>query len=493
MSSSFDDEREALHRLRVISGIGNEHPLAFLADLAIQANAGHHDVQFEHCFEAYIRKFAHFSNSAIEYAYKTTRYRRPDAHEINVELGNSMELSASIQSHRSYFANIDLSLGCLLALYDVCMRATSAQDFLNADLQKRTKGNDFWPGNYTIEHDVNTMFQVQHRYFDYNLKLGSGNTNQINNNVSLPFVRKFPIDLGRVMLAERLFLDATRWIFLHEESHYRLGHLDFLRSVGREKADTRIQLSEYRLEIGSGDVMDTRPIVEWQADRAASQICADLTLWNEPLFAEMFPSYLQLKEMWQVRYLLVSMGVSSIVLDEGRFHNGQPTNYPTVKARLCTMMTSALTRMLAPEYEGEVTVRGPDGSLDIEKLITFVQRVSEAFMDLETVYALVRSDDGRDDFDLEPLLLDRDHAFLIGIIYTYTTLKKIAVGEKAKAYLERLMSVHLETLDINLEAIDILEYKQDIYTTLDEHNLLHDLDKEKYWEFFRTYREFCEP
>ena len=294
------------------------------------------------------------------------------------------------------------------------------------------------------------------------------------------------------MIADSMFFNAIRWIFLHEESHYRLGHLDYLRHVRKNEIGA-ISLSEYSLNISSESRLNTTPIIEWEADRSASQISADMILQNNPILHEMIPDYIKVGEFWQVRYLIATLGISTIALDEGRFHAGHPPNYPTVKVRLCTIMQSILLRMLSKEFEGDIRLISKSGNFQIDLLILFVERVSEAFNDIHTVYELIKSDDNRDQFDFEPLLLSKTHAYLMGIFYTYLGLEKSVTGDVQKKYIMQIMKIHIDIIGININDPENAECVSNILDTLNEYFSLYDSDRFEFWDIFSPFRDRCTP
>lgn len=236
-----------------------------------------------------------------------------------------------------------ISLGALLAIEDLVFRACCNEDFFSFDV---SRGVSLWQGCQCLWLQWGRE-RPRTRFYDYHsVQARDIPIDSEDSSLSRMF-RAVPLDRARMLLATHMSVIALMWLAMHEEGHYRLGHLHY-----RAK-DTRLGAHPIRETLGtgtgSGDDFLHRAF-EWQADRHA--IAAVVDVYLRPSEYGCLPHYCPQTPSWLLRIALTSAGMMILVLAKAQSVRGTTLSYPSLRTRFVTAIICALGRITAPWWPG---------------------------------------------------------------------------------------------------------------------------------------------
>ena len=305
------------------------------------------------------------------------------------------------------------------------MRAVSSEGFLNP-ARDGPRGQMAWAGGRCLEPEVLSAPKV--RYFNYlpneqfvpdaraialrDYVHGSprehlwGSPSWIGR-----YVKKMPTDKTRLKLAIAMVDIGLLWILLHEEAHFRLGHLHLSGEVKGIRGEVRHQPSSRLSDLF--DPVRANHVFEWQADRHATDGIIDI-LTFEPAYRDLLPDHIKNSWVWILRFAIASIGVVMSAIDVGRFHFGSSKYYPPPSVRFCAVARSAHWRVInnldyLPPADPNSHFAFPCLALPGELPALFLDGIAGSVWDIGIVLDVIRSEEGRI-YDVDPLLAEGQHS-----------------------------------------------------------------------------------
>lgn len=246
---------------------------------------------------------------------------------------------------------ITFSTGVLKSLDDLFLRAVNNMDFLSLGAGDRGRT---WPGEKCVWMS-NPFFFPNVRFVDYRYR--ALDYSQASRVFDLSrFENLLPISMGRHCyvwtldehrrkLASRLLEFSLLWIYMHEENHLLLGHIDYLASKYRKDGDEeKFGENERALDPEQSAVYSrVRRNCEWDADRLASEDMVRVLFSEE--YVDIVPPALGHSALNLWRIIFVSIGVVCLLFQKSRSVLGDSEYYTSPKSRMATAaigMVSAL-------------------------------------------------------------------------------------------------------------------------------------------------------
>lgn len=289
----------------------------------------------------------------MEHLFKNSRPSDPgypnDLIQLNAESSVGFDAFVAPIGHESPAVRITVSSGVLLALDDLFYRLSAHQAFFNS--RPFTGQKELWPGGDCLwpllgvhrtrgtHHELMAPSPTV-RYFDYQplpldtpsqASLQAGATSYLSS-----FFSAVPKEEHRRLIAHNMVGIAMKWILLHEESHFAEGHLAFQERIGAgvpyvEKLGKKTQQTALAMR---------RKVMEWQADRSATEGSFDLIWKNlESLEFQSFPPGIRAgeKNEFCLRFLMTSIGTVSLLFRYVEILRDVHQGYPKPQTRLAAM------------------------------------------------------------------------------------------------------------------------------------------------------------
>ena len=261
---------------------------------------------------------------------------------VRYEVSENLQLDAKVTITGESSIVTTISRGAYLSLQDLALRCASSENFFNA-LDRDPEYLEGWKGS-SCRAPLLTHHPVA-RYFDYNIshtsiapklhQIWSLTGMNIPESTRLPwiglFIKKLPMDNERLLLAQFILQVGISWIALHEEEHFRQGHLQYrlkLRNENKSHLFTE-QMSK---------------AFEFQADAKAAKGVADI--FFNANSQNTLPTYAQKDWCWLLRLLIVSVGLVIISIDIGRRKKGTSSFYPSPIIRIHTVIRHVIVHAL---------------------------------------------------------------------------------------------------------------------------------------------------
>lgn len=378
--------------------------------------------------------------------------------------------------------SVKFSMGSYLAIQDISLRALCSQNFYNplsGDSEYRMR----WRGSQVKSPPK--FFEPEQRYLNYAQTIGA-----VDNRISdiyeqsgfstedlgkLPWaggiLDRVPIDEDRLTLAAHMQHVSMMFMFLHEECHYRQGHLPFLKN------DWQNYSSEEQIQISR--------CFEYQADKDACQ--GILELFIDKSFQEMLPSYARKDLSWLIRIVLTSLGLCFLLAEIDRRKLGECEYYPRPLTRLFGVFKAIQGMMLIKQTYREFSY-GIFGRrlTEAQFLGQCVRAFTGALWDLTEVQMLIADSVNFDEFGFWPL----------SDAFPFMASSVLVVGEQFSSeghMLERDMeTARLCARDFNMSVEDAMDFRDfaisqvhELRKLIEASDSLRPLtDKYRFWETY---------
>ncbi len=453
--------------------------------------------EFVELYEGYVKSYL---IGEIQRIFSATRSDL----QTNREFTHSIEFKTTSEKHAFAKSEIDsdrrlkitISLGLFHALQDCCLRAFSAQEFFN-DLDALAKGEgQYWRGGKTLELGDMTDEKPNARYFDYALEALPSpirlDWQEEFSKVGV-YIKKIPLDDERVQAA-RIALDiGLFFLFLHEENHFILGHLDYIEDYFSSR-----ELDEFSflLEHDDSPFTELEPeiskVFEWQADRQAVRDV--MSFWRGVDLQELLPDYAKNSSPWRVHLVTSAIGLVMLVLDRARLQLGDAEGYPPVRVRFCSSIQAISAELL----HGELlpVLRDNGSEVFISTLLEHIQAIGNAIYDVSIAREMINEDEPLNSEDQDPIVRERKGALVAGVIYVVDGLIDLA-GDKGAEFRNTMEIVRQKSLDLiaatftedgerHSGSLDALV--AEAQSTLAEHRAFLDLNSSRFWSELEPYR-----
>jgi len=353
------------------------------------------------------------SLQAMDLSCSETRYppSSGDRLHIDCELLNDRVFNACVELVGDHHIKISFSTGLFMSITDLTLRALSIDSYARKFDEPETKcrcylSRDFFNPPIT-------------RYVDYRQRGDCETSSEILGQQSTgPFLAKFvksvPLDSNRLGMTGTMAKIATMWIFLHEEGHYRRGHLHLEGDEGRMPV---FQIGSKKGSIKRPECKDevvaySSKILEFEADQYATR--ALYSVWLEEYEKALLRGQIT-QAQFNERLVLVlkSAFVAVFALDRNRRANGEAPNYPSIHTRFTTVMGGLY-------WMGTSRTFGEDRGM-VETFEAFWDRatsipvIGSCFSDL--VHYINREEGVVGEFDSEDFLLEDPEECILLMIY----------------------------------------------------------------------------
>jgi len=158
------------------------------------------------------------------------------------------------------------------------------------------------------------------------------------------FFTGIPRENGRILQAQNMVGIAMRWILLHEESHYIEGHLSFADQLRVAGEIETINSTVSHIPLATDAL---RRVIEWHADRSATESEFDLLMSSYEAYAEQnVPHGVRSDEImkYSLRFMMTTIGVVNLLFRLLEIRNGVSASYPSARTRLATMFFAVAKR-----------------------------------------------------------------------------------------------------------------------------------------------------
>jgi len=256
-----------------------------------------------------------------------------DSLETSYNVLPELEFGAEVHILSEKEITVNVNLGVLFCLQDLALRACSAETFFNPhpgdhDFELAWQGSrcraplQTFPPRLRYWDYSTTGPQIDPRLFD--IWQATGTTPKSSEDIPWigRFIRKAPADPERLELAVAMMHVALTWIVLHEEAHFRQGHLLYRERSRREDPNFIY-------------TPDMSRAFEFQADKDATDGVASIffrSIWHQAL-----PDYARRDWSWLMRFVSTAVGLAIIAMDIGRRRYGQVEYYPEPRTRWLTV------------------------------------------------------------------------------------------------------------------------------------------------------------
>lgn len=271
---------------------------------------------------------AYYSHELTRIFVRTRKSTANQVDGLSWLITRDSRFSASITDRDTGGPQINISVGLIHSLTDLALRAACSENFCNP-LPGDPMFEFRWRGGKTRE--LHTNVKPLSRFRDYSpAYIGYGSTipealtaEQLNlQNVGVtPFVSRIPVDPNRLQLAQNLIRIALTWVFLHEEAHAVLNHLE---------------------EVSSGSVNSERPEqMEQEADAYASERTFSTYIEDDTAF-ECLGIGLKGDLRWRINLVssAIALAMTGIVTNETVTFGGE--NHPPAEVRLLRAALSVM-------------------------------------------------------------------------------------------------------------------------------------------------------
>lgn len=407
---------------------------------------------------------------------------KEDPLKIKYGIDKNLKFNAYTELHDKYSVSINLSRGIYLSLQDLSLRAISSENFYNpfrSDNEYPLK----WPGSSCIV--TSPTFHPKNRYFDYSTKCFDPDSHledtwyklglQFKGENEVPwigqYVKKLPEDNNRLVLASGIMNIALTWICLHEEEHFRQGHLQYLTDND----------AEYTTEMSIA--------FEFQADKSAAQGIADIFFRKN--IQDSLPQYAQGDWLWLLRFLMTSVGMAILIIDIGRRIQGNSSHHPRPRTRLLTVFRHITYYVGKAVGFEQFNADSSYGNCDREGVWTRQQwALSGALSDLTEVQMILDREDPVPDADpLWPLSDAFPYMASPPIFWNSTTAIDIPAIQNQLDESARKMAL-LAQFDYKISSQEAMEYYNIAGEWTNELNKLIDMSNSNFRDFTKKYREW---
>lgn len=288
----------------------------------------------------------------VEAFYSGSRALDPDYpnERVNYRSTPSLRFDAhvSLDPEKQNVANIDVSLGCLLSIDDLCFRMASNHGFfapkdvvLANQFDQITPWRVVWPelgvrGNCENVRQGDLLLPKQ-RFEDYeSLTLSETGRKYFKNGRSSflsGFFAGYPMDEMRHILARKLAMIGLGWLLLHEESHFAEGHFAYTKN--------RFGIADDSCFEGEEELSGLlRKVMEWHADHGATNGIFDIVFQNAAHFVHgIYPEPSPQDELKTdtLRLMMTGIGMVKLLFRRLELLRGCSEIYPTAFTRLTTL------------------------------------------------------------------------------------------------------------------------------------------------------------
>jgi hypothetical protein len=316
-----DDAASAVSLLRLTSQEADHFARRLLneRDLRFYLDAGQATLRSTLAFIHDHSRYVGVADDPLKIAYRCT---------------DDLCFSAYVVPEAADAITIHVSMGTLWALQDAILRAFSSQNFFNALIGDHEYANR-WRG-CECRAPLDT-FRPRVRYWDYAAAAYAPHPVLVglwrDHGIPQPsehdgpwigrFTKKLPYDDGRLRLSALMLDIALAWITLHEEAHYRQGHLPY--RMARTQGGQAEPLSADMLQA-----------FEFQADKDATQ--GIVNVFFRPAVQRLLPPYASGDPYWVMRFLADAIGMVILVMDVGRRCDGHASSHPLPRVRFLAVM-----------------------------------------------------------------------------------------------------------------------------------------------------------
>jgi len=184
-------------------------------------------------------------------------------------------------------------------------------------------------------------------------------------------------DSARVNLGYLFSHIALTWIFFHEYSHIKLGHLNFLKSIKGKSNNERINISESKKvrELDESFIysktISTRTIIEWESDILATKMTFEF--WKDLNLSAVIGTTKN-KNYWKWRAILTSLMGVIVLLEKAKIIYGQTDAYPEPRSRIFSLIYQLIHQLLSSDKISEI-------NFDSKSENTFYS-ISSSFFDI---------------------------------------------------------------------------------------------------------------
>jgi hypothetical protein len=286
---------------------------------------------------------------------------------------------------------VRVSKGLCLALDDALLSSLCVLGFFTARLQA-----DDLPEVYPIgacgaeNHD---------RYFDYS------RTN-VSSSDDLPgaLTSHIPLDPVRLAQVDLLLSFAMQWVFLHEQAHWLLGHVEWLRDEGGW-ANTQLDEALF-LDSDRGPDSDDRYCLELQADAFATELMFASGLSDDIVKSQWISRYREALVAYgghrlsfaadlgdredRFHMLLLASSISCLLFELRREkRRGGSGSHPPPASRLLNIFMSALETWGDVEEFEKASEQSFGGGYLLDHLRPAISVATRAFVELEMVARVI--------------------------------------------------------------------------------------------------------
>lgn len=182
-----------------------------------------------------------------------------------VVLTSNLRLDASVKLDRDDRPFISISFGLCLALDDALLGSFSRLGFLASE--------EVAEGKATGLHVLIAGEDASWRYHDYR-SLRDAPTHSL----AAFLTRSMPVDISRLAQQDLMMSFALRWVVMHEQAHWMLGHFGWMNERGLIPSGKVDEIMMTAADPVTGKIADHSYIFEMQADALATQILIFLGL-----------------------------------------------------------------------------------------------------------------------------------------------------------------------------------------------------------------------
>ncbi|MGH1404333.1 MAG: hypothetical protein ACRBDL_08815 [Alphaproteobacteria bacterium] len=415
-----------------------------------------------HSKDAYLAEVNRSLSGVLGYIYNTSRFsdRNQEANDkLQIKLDIKEDLVANCECYlpedNDHELTISITTGILHALNDLTARALSSGNFMNERLFSNTnRETSRWNGCECFA--AVPLHPPRHRYFDYSQE----NTASIEarafyydveRDIGIPpgslkpsyigtFYKKVPNDNDRMDLGLLLIDVALFWIFMHEEAHYREGHMFYQEDMPF-----------------NGMSATVNKVLEAQADAIATEE-AFKRFFKPDIIQDFNSSWIQGHNgLFRIVAGGISLAIS--ILDRKNRIIGKDNNYPNPRTRFALALKKIMSEGAKKVDKGH--------SVDIKNNLIFVTPSPEfqeicaewlhgAFNDFYTISEIIaEEEDVNPSFDMELLVEDIEcvvHVSFIEFMFSHPDMRKIkdeeylnfnrelSLSEKQKYHMDRVIS-----------------------------------------------------
>lgn len=310
----------------------------------------------------------------------------------DITISNALSANAIVKSKNSRCPGIFINAGLGLAIEDVLLSACCVKGFY---IERDTPSESIDPYPIYVSGTKNKL-----RYKNYSLGLKRmGFIKQGH------YLMRLPIDYIRLAQAELIFELAFRWAILHEQSHWLLGHLDYLQdkyklsSLALRENEVGNQFKSLTIE------SKIRYCMELQSDSLATQLLFYYGLSDAFREEKKLLAYKEIRSMYAdnrnsyspeletiesiFRLLLTSACIGCIIFEYQNERGGwRSITHPPPSTRIMNICADALASFgdVVKVLSGE-QVDSNDYSVDILK--PAMREVMLTLMDLDIVARVI--------------------------------------------------------------------------------------------------------